>query len=207
MDHHDPDFAESRDFVYVSDVARALMLAAGTSTVAAADRERAQELINEATALLGRETTTRVPRSAYPAPSRARELGVPFVRSAGNPGSIPLAIEFDGDSCSARVTVDALWEGPPDSVHGGTIAWLMDCMTGVLVQSTLKPSVTGTLSVRYVRRTPLDAELVLGSRITRVSGRKTMTEAWIEHDGQRTVEATGMFIEVPFHSRVHEASS
>ncbi|HEY9563038.1 MAG TPA: PaaI family thioesterase [Nocardioides sp.] len=202
----DPTFADSPDRVVLADAVRALMLAAGTSTVGSQERARAEELIAEATELLAKQTRPRVPRSEYPAPNRARELGIPFHRSAGNPASVPLAIHFDGDSAQATVTINALQEGPPDSVHGGTLAWLMDCMTGALVQSTLRPSVTGTLELRYKRRTPLDRQLSLGSRITSQSGRKTVVEAWIELDGERTVEARGLFIEVPFETRAHEAT-
>src|SRR3546814_18487356 len=128
------------------------IFAAGTSTVGSQERARAEELIAEATELLAKQTRPRVPRSEYPAPNRARELGIPFHRSAGNPASVPLAIHFDGDSAQATVTIHALQEGPPDSAHGGPLAWLMDCMTGALVQSPSRPSVTGTLELRYERR-------------------------------------------------------
>ncbi|GAB2856444.1 PaaI family thioesterase [Nocardioides pacificus] len=101
-----------------------------------------------------------------------------------------------GMTARAELTVDALHEGPPDSVHGGVTAFLMDCLLGILVQATGIPSVTGTLDLRYLRRTPLEEPVVLVARLVRHEGRKLWAEGWIEHEGQRTVEAHGLFISV-----------
>ena len=106
------------------------------------------------------------------------------------------AIRFDGDAASATTVPNALYEGPPESVHGGYLAHLMDCMLGTLVQATGRRSVTGTLDLRYLARTPLDVPLELGARILETTGRKTTAEAWVEVDGARTVEARGLFIEL-----------
>src|SRR3546814_16731394 len=94
------------------------IFAAGTSTVGSQERARAEELIAEATELLAKQTRPRVPRSEYPAPKRARELGIPFHRSAGNPASVPLANHFDGDSAQAPAPLNALQDGTPTSWHG-----------------------------------------------------------------------------------------
>ncbi len=72
----------------------------------------------------------------------------------------------------------------------------MDCMLGILIQARGRRGVTAKLDLRYLRRTPLDAPLQLGSRITKVDGRKVWAEGWIEHEGERTVVAEGLFIEV-----------
>ena len=72
----------------------------------------------------------------------------------------------------------------------------MDCMLGVLVQVTGIPSVTGTLGLRYLQRTPLDQPLTLRARIVRCDGRKILTEGTVEHGEVRTADATGLFIAV-----------
>ena len=41
----------------------------------------------------------------------------------------------EGLTATAELTVDGRFEGPPDSVHGGTSSFLMDCMLGVLCRS------------------------------------------------------------------------
>jgi acyl-coenzyme A thioesterase PaaI-like protein len=154
--------------------------------------------MDELTAALGRRTRTRALRASFDEPGRAREIGPelawPVFRF--NPQALPLAIRFDGDAAYATTVPNALYEGPPESVHGGYLAHLMDCMLGTLIQATGRRSVTGTLDLRYHARTPLDVPLELGARILATSGRKTTAEAWVEVDGARTVEARGLFIEL-----------
>lgn len=176
---------------------RRLMLATGLTTVDSPELAKAHDLVVEATRLLARSTTRRVDRLSYLEPSLARAAGDGFTYAASNPATFPVAVTFDGDSLRGTVTIDELFEGPPDSVHGGTIAWLFDSILGLIVQASLKPSVTGTLTVRYLRRTPLHHPVQFGARIVDQTARKTYLEAWIEHAGARTAEATAIFIEVP----------
>ncbi|SEK73288.1 Thioesterase superfamily protein [Blastococcus sp. DSM 46786] len=177
--------------------ARELMLAAALTDLEAGDLLAAQELVGRATALLGGRTRPRVLRPSFAGPAEARDAGEPYPMSVHNPMGLPLVIRFGSPTeCRGTVTANALCEGPPESLHGGWSAWLMDCMLGILVQGQGRPAVTGTLAVRYLHRTPLDAPLELGSRIVDRDGRKITVEGWIEHDGQRTVEARGLFVEL-----------
>jgi acyl-coenzyme A thioesterase PaaI-like protein len=177
--------------------ARELMLAAALSDLEVEDLAAAQELIERTTALLGGRTRPRVLRPGFTGPAEARDADEPYPMSVHNPMGLPLVIRFDGaTACRGTVTAGALCEGPPESLHGGWSAWLMDCMLGILVQAQGRPAVTGSLDVRYLRRTPLDTPLELGSRIVGRDGRKITVEGWIEHDGQRTVEALGLFVQL-----------
>ena len=56
---------------------------------------------------------------------------------------------------------------------------------------------TGTLTVRYRRPTPLLAPLELAARHTGKEGRKVFAWGGIYHQGELTAEADGIFIEVP----------
>ena len=56
---------------------------------------------------------------------------------------------------------------------------------------------TGTLTVRYRRPTPLLAPLELVARHTGKEGRKVYAWGGIYHQGELTAEADGIFIEVP----------
>lgn len=149
----------------------------------------------------------RITRSRYETPQRMVEQGMEVRINDLNPMHPGLDVRIDpthafaGRSAVAEVTLDALQEGPPDTAHGGTIAFLMDSMLGILVQSSGVPAVTGSLTTRYLARTPLERPLVLGSRILSQDGRKIATEAWVEVDGERTVEATALFIEVALTER------
>ncbi|KDE11072.1 hypothetical protein N505_0122835 [Rhodococcus aetherivorans] len=96
----------------------------------------------------------------------------------------------------ARLIANALHEGPPDSVHGGFSAHLLDCMLGILMQARGSRSLTASLDLRYLRRTSLDEPLDLYSRIVEIEGRKTVAGGWIECRGECTVEARGVFVRV-----------
>lgn len=182
----------------LSAATRRLMLAAATSDLTADELREARSRMDELTALLGRRTRPRVLRADFHGPSRAREMGPqeawPIFRF--NPQALPLDLWFDGDTAHATTVPNALFEGPPESVHGGFLSPLMDCMLGTLVQTTGRRAVTANLEMRFLARTPLDVPVDLGARIVETSGRKTVAEAWVEVDGGRTVEATGLFIEL-----------
>ncbi|MBM7519646.1 PaaI family thioesterase [Nocardioides nitrophenolicus] len=188
----------AEDVAELAAATRRLMLAAATTDVEPDQLRAARDRMDELAATLGRRTRPRALRASFDEPARAREIGPglawPVFRF--NPQALPLAIRFDGDAASATTVPNALYEGPPESVHGGYLAHLMDCMLGTLVQATGRRSVTGTLDLRYLARTPLDVPLELGARILETTGRKTTAEAWVEVDGARTVEARGLFIEL-----------
>jgi acyl-coenzyme A thioesterase PaaI-like protein len=93
-----------------------------------------------------------------------------------------------------RVTFDYPYEGPPTCVHGGVIAELFDEMLGAVNIINNTAGMTGTLTVRYRRPTPLLAPLDLVSRCTGTERRKAFAWGGIYHDGELTAEAEGIFI-------------
>jgi hypothetical protein len=95
-----------------------------------------------------------------------------------------------------RVTFGYAYEGPPTCVHGGTIAALFDEVMGAANIITENPGMTGTLTVRYRRPTPLLAPLEIVARFTGAERRKVFTWAGIYHDGALTAEAEGIFIKM-----------
>jgi acyl-coenzyme A thioesterase PaaI-like protein len=96
-----------------------------------------------------------------------------------------------------RVTFDYQFEGPPTCVHGGVIAELFDEMLGLSNILAGVGAMTGTLTVRYRRPTPLLAPLDLAARHTGQDGRKIYAWGGIYHQGELTAEADGVFIHVP----------
>jgi len=88
------------------------------------------------------------------------------------------------------------FEGPPTCVHGGVIAELFDELLGLANLAANQPGMTGTLSVRYHRPTPLLAPLELAARYTGRERRKIFTWGGIFCDGELTAEAEAVFIEV-----------
>jgi acyl-coenzyme A thioesterase PaaI-like protein len=97
-----------------------------------------------------------------------------------------------------RVTFDYPFEGPPTCVHGGVIAELFDELLGLSNILAGKGAMTGTLTVRYRRPTPLLAPLELAARHTGQDGRKVYAWGGLYHDGELTAEAEGVFILVDF---------
>ncbi|HVB90668.1 MAG TPA: PaaI family thioesterase [Acidimicrobiales bacterium] len=95
-----------------------------------------------------------------------------------------------------RATFGYPYEGPPTCVHGGVIAELFDELLGTANIVAGQAGMTGTLTVRYRRPTPLLAPLELASRLTGRDGRKIYAWGGIFHHGELTAEAEGIFIEV-----------
>lgn len=95
----------------------------------------------------------------------------------------------------ARVTLGLPYQGPPGCVHGGVSALLLDHLLGVANHWGPGPSgMTGTLTLRYHRPTPLFEELVLVGRQESVEGRKIRTAGTITAGGELCVSADGLFI-------------
>jgi acyl-coenzyme A thioesterase PaaI-like protein len=81
-------------------------------------------------------------------------------------------------------------------VHGGVIAETFDEMLGAANMVAGNPGMTGTLTVKYRKPTPLRTDLRIEARCVGRSGRKIRTWAGIYHGEVLTAEADGIFIEV-----------
>jgi len=111
-----------------------------------------------------------------------------------NPLAPPIELVFDGERIRGTAMLGAPYAGPPDMVHGGEIALVFDELLGTTNVCHGLGAFTGTLSVRYERPTPLDAELELEAWIDRVEGRKVFTTGTISHRGEVTARGEGIFI-------------
>jgi hypothetical protein len=81
-------------------------------------------------------------------------------------------------------------------VHGGVIAETFDEMLGAANMVAGNPGMTGSLTVRYRKPTPLRTPLRIEARCLSRNGRKIKTWAGM-YDGELlTAEADGLFIEV-----------
>ncbi len=109
--------------------------------------------------------------------------------------AFPLNITHDENGrASADLLLASAYEGPPDHVHGGVCALILDHVLGATAHRPGRPALTGTLNLRYVAPTPLG---------------KVRAEAWVESEtesktiavgelrdsrGELTVQAEGIFI-------------
>lgn len=107
----------------------------------------------------------------------------------------PLNIVRDQDGViSTDFHLGAAYEGPPGHVHGGMVAMVLDHMLGEVAASDPEtPRFTGTLTIRYLRATPL-SDLRAEGRITRTDGIKTFAVGHVSDADGITAEAEGVFI-------------
>jgi acyl-coenzyme A thioesterase PaaI-like protein len=162
-------------------------------------RAAAEGLERYAEALQAHPRLVRV--HGHPESATAGDVGAFFDQSPliglANPLAPPITIGRAGDRAAvASVSFGSAYEGPPGSVHGGFVAAAFDEVLGYVQSLSGAPGMTGTLSVRYVRPTPLHQELLFEAEITRVEGRKIFTEGRVRSDGVLTAEAQAVFISI-----------
>jgi hypothetical protein len=108
----------------------------------------------------------------------------------------PLIIHHDDDGtrCWSEFTLNSAYEGPPGLVHGGVCALVLDHVLGEAASAGLtKPLFTGTLTVRFVRGTPLGG-LRADAAVERTEGVKSFVSGHLSDGEGITVEAEGIFI-------------
>lgn len=112
-----------------------------------------------------------------------------------NPVAVPLHIERSEEGRAwASFRLGAVYEGPPGTVHGGVCALLLDQLLGEAAAAGGAPGMTGTLTLRYRRPTPL-GEVSGEAWVERVDGIKTLVRGVLRNaEGDTSVEAEGVFI-------------
>jgi acyl-coenzyme A thioesterase PaaI-like protein len=137
----------------------------------------------------------------YAESANAGDVGAFFDQSPmiglANPLAPPITIGQSGErSAIASVTFGSAYEGPPSSLHGGFVAATFDEVLGFVQSLGGNPGMTGTLTIRYRRPTPLHTELIIEAELVRIQGRKIFTEGRILANGIVTAEAEGLFISI-----------
>jgi acyl-coenzyme A thioesterase PaaI-like protein len=113
-----------------------------------------------------------------------------------NPVAPPVVVEAVDGELRGTAFFDYQYEGPPTCVHGGVIAMVFDEMLGAANIMAGSPAMTGTLTIKYRKPTPLRTPLRLEARFLDRDGRKVRTYGAIFHRDVLTAEAEGIFIEV-----------
>ncbi len=173
-----------------------------TADATDAELDAAASAIEAATSsLAGARNTT--PGAGYSPRSHGDYLPRSPVVGAASPiapGSIEWQIEPDPDRptlkrCVATGNINAAYEGPPGYVHGGVIALIFDEMLGIINISNGCPGMTGSLTIRYRKPTPLYSDLRWVAWINRMEGRRVQSTAQLWHGGVLCAEADGLFIQ------------
>jgi thioesterase superfamily protein len=107
----------------------------------------------------------------------------------------PMHIQHeDGGRCWSEFDLGLAYEGPPGLVHGGICALVLDHILGEVASDGLtKPLFTGTITLRYLRGTPL-GPLRAEAHIERTEGIKTYARGYLGDAEGWSVEADGVFI-------------
>ena len=113
-----------------------------------------------------------------------------------NPIAAPLKLWIEGDTAYGKANLGWQYEGPPNSVHGGFVAAIFDQFLGVGQKITGQPGVTGTLSIRYIKPTPLYTDLKLKGWVKSVNGRKNVLVGEMWAGDVLTATCEGLFIHI-----------
>ncbi|MDB3855922.1 PaaI family thioesterase [Halieaceae bacterium] len=112
-----------------------------------------------------------------------------------NPLAPPLKMWIDKDRAYAKATLGWSYEGPPNCVHGGYVAALFDQFMGAAQCLGDMAGMTGTLTTRYIKPTPVNVELRLEAWIEKIEGRKTTIAATMHAGETLTASCEALFIE------------
>jgi len=155
---------------------------------------RAEALADDLEAVAGRG---RRPR-AQPDPTGHPQDFFPSSPVIGfaNPIAPPVTVEAVDGALRGEASFDYQYEGPPTCVHGGVIALVFDELLGAANIAAGQPGMTGTLTIRYRRPTPLRRPLRVEAGFVSREGRKITTRGAIFDGDELTAEAEGLFIEL-----------
>lgn len=184
----------------VADATRRLISNLVTSTDSAEELSRiADEIDKQADALARSPSLRGLTAFEHADPDKfgrrihlGYELNPVFGKS--NPIAPPFNVWIDGDRAYGQVRMDWQYEGPPNSVHGGFVAALFDQFLGVGQKMTGQPGFTGTLTVRYIKPTPIDTELRLEGWVEKIEGRKSFLVGEMWAGEVMTARCDGIFI-------------
>ena len=101
----------------------------------------------------------------------------------------------DGEVLSP-IVIPRRFEGPPAGAHGGIVAaYLDEVLAGAALAHTGRPHVTGELTVRYLKLTPLDRPILGRGRAVKEAEKYVDVEGTLEdlETGEIFARATGRF--------------
>jgi acyl-coenzyme A thioesterase PaaI-like protein len=188
----------------LADAGRLVIERMATTDAPHAVIERAAELIEAAARELDGHGHTRryegFAESANAGGSPSPHFDHSPVMGMANPIAPPSRIETGGDDRTIilHIRFGSAYEGPPGSVHGGVVAATFDEVLGMTQSLSGEPGMTGTLSVKYRRPTPLHRDLRFVGTLERVDGRKIFTRGRCFAGDDLTAEAEALFVRVDF---------
>ena len=116
-----------------------------------------------------------------------------------NPLAPPVTLEpdYENNVVHGSVLFGPAYEGAPGCVHGGFLSAVLDEALGLSCIFSGQPGMTGELTVRYLKPTPLEMPLRIETRFDRQDGRKIYNSGEIYSGAIKVVESKGVFISIP----------
>lgn len=111
-----------------------------------------------------------------------------------NPVAPPIRMWRDGATVRGAGQIPTSLNGPPNGVHGGFVAAILDELLGMAGVVAGAGGFTGTLTVRYLKLTPMGTDLDLEAHVKMVDGRKVTTTGSITANGEVCATAEAIFI-------------
>ena len=123
---------------------------------------------------------------------------VPVV-GLSNPLAPPVTLEpdYENNVVNGSVFFGPAYEGAPGCVHGGFLSAVLDEALGLACIFSGEPGMTGELTVRYLKPTPVEMPLRIETRFDRREGRKIYNSGEIYSGEVKVVESRGVFISIP----------
>jgi acyl-coenzyme A thioesterase PaaI-like protein len=134
-----------------------------------------------------------------------------------NPDGLQIKSYWEGDTCICHWQPQPRYQGWKNLLNGGILATLIDCHTMATATANAYRSenryydtepqymyATGTMTVKYLLPTPVDAIIELRAQVKEVKGKKTIVYCEAFANGQKTAEAEVIAIRV-FDSSQAEA--
>jgi acyl-coenzyme A thioesterase PaaI-like protein len=161
--------------------------------------KKAADLLEEASALLAGYPQGRI-YEGFAESANAGDAHAFFdhspLQGVSNPLAPPVRLEVVDGEVHGEVRFGSAYEGPPSSVHGGYVAAAFDEVLGLAQSLGGSPGMTGTLTIRYRKPTPLHTDLRFVSRLDRQEGRKIWCSGELYAGDLLCAEAEGLFISV-----------
>ena len=122
----------------------------------------------------------------------------PFSIAGGDlhPASIGLSFVKDSDeSVVCTGIIDPMFAGPPERVHGGVQALIIDEVMGALNRMRGRQAYTAYLKVDYIGPAPLSVSTTFRAWVHNIEGRKITLRGSGDGPDGRFMEAEGLFIQ------------
>ena len=97
---------------------------------------------------------------------------------------------------TGTVNFGQAFEGPPGHTHGGWVAGILDHIMGMTHVRTGHPGMTGGLSIRYLKPTPLHEVIHISAEAVELDDKRTEVKATMRWGEATTATAEAIFVRV-----------